>query len=97
MNSRDNATSEKLALVSFRPAPAPHITVEHTKCEKCSADRVCVEICPAQNYHWDEAAKRMSISTESCFECGSCRIACTENAITWTWPAGGFGIQYGHG
>ena len=97
MKSRELSVDEKLALVSFRPSGAPHITVDEQRCRNCTSDRVCVEICPAQNYRWDEHAERMSISTESCFECGSCRIVCIENAITWTWPTGGFGVQYTQG
>ncbi len=97
MKTRDLTVDEKLALVTFRPSGEPHITVDSARCRTCPSGRVCEDICPAQNYRWDEHAERMTISTESCFECGSCRIVCTEHAITWSWPTGGFGIAYAHG
>lgn len=97
MNPNRPAVDAKLALVSFHPAPEPHITVDHQRCARCGVDRVCIDVCPAQNYVWDPGAQRMAVSTTSCFECGSCRIACTEDAIAWKWPAGGFGVGYAHG
>lgn len=94
---RAHSIDEKLSLVAFHPDTGPHIAVDHDRCGHCLIDRACVDICPAQNYRWDDTARRMSVSTESCFECGSCRIVCTENAITWNWPQGGFGVMYTQG
>jgi len=85
---------EKLNRVTFIPAPEPHITLDPSICSNCGIDRICLTICPAGNFRLDESTDRVSIATESCMECGSCRIVCTEGAINWAWPRGGFGVCY---
>lgn len=85
---------EKLSRVTFLPAPEPHITLAPEICSRCDVDRVCLTICPAGNFRLDESANRVSVATESCMECGACRIVCTPGAITWRWPQGGFGVCY---
>ena len=88
---------EKLALVTFHPASSPHIAIDPLPCVACPIDRICISVCPAQNYSWDDLANIIHVATTSCFECGTCRVACTENAITWQWPMGGFGVMYSEG
>lgn len=85
---------EKLSRVTFLPAPEPHIEINSDVCLDCGIDRICLTICPATNFRLDEKTGRVSVSTESCMECGACRIVCTEEALTWRWPLGGFGICY---
>lgn len=85
---------EKLSRVTFLPAPEPHIRLDPEICRKCRIDRVCLTICPAGNFRLDERTRRVSISTESCLECGACRIVCTEDSVSWRWPQGGFGVCY---
>ena len=85
---------EKLARVSFVRDSAPHIHLDENKCASCSIDRVCMTVCPASNFKCDEKAGTVSVSCESCMECGACRIVCTEDAIRWEWPRGGFGVCY---
>ena len=97
MSTRDIAVDAKLALVTFKADRAPHITINHIVCDACGLDRICTDICPAQNYSWDAVAKHITVATESCFECGTCRVACTDGAIAWKWPGGGFGVVYVRG
>jgi ferredoxin like protein len=85
---------ERLARVVFQPDAEPHIMLDPAVCARCRIERVCVIVCPAGNYRYGEADHRMTVSAESCMECGACRIACTEGAITWRWPRGGFGVCY---
>ena len=85
---------EKLGSVTFLPGPEPHILLSPEVCAQCRIDRVCLTICPAGNFRLDESTGVVSVSTESCMECGACRIVCSEDAITWRWPRGGFGVCY---
>lgn len=85
---------EKLGRVKFLPAPERHIEVATDVCVRCGIDRVCLTVCPAGNFRLDERTGEVSVATESCLECGACRIVCTEGALTWKWPRGGFGVCY---
>ena len=85
---------ELLALVTFQPAPEPHIALEAARCRDCGIGRVCLSVCPAGNYRLEEASQAVVVACESCMECGACRIACTEGAISWRWPRGGCGLCY---
>jgi ferredoxin like protein len=93
-SARDTSATAKLERIVFHADDAPHVVIDQSICEKCSIDRICVTICPIQNYNWDAIGTHLSVSTESCMECGSCRIVCTEGAITWNWPRGGYGVMY---
>ncbi len=74
-----------------------HITVDHECCKRC-VDKPCLSVCPAQVYKWVD--ERIAINYENCLECGTCQISCDsggEGGITWSNPAGGFGIQFRYG
>ena len=73
----------------------PHIMIDYSVCEGCNL-KPCVYICPVNNYRLDEDGK-VEFSWEACVECGACRIACQEGAITWNYPRGGFGVCYRYG
>ncbi|MBI5210236.1 MAG: 4Fe-4S dicluster domain-containing protein [Elusimicrobia bacterium] len=85
---------EKLSRVTFVRAPEPHISLDEAVCRRCSLDRVCLTTCPAGNFKRDERSGQVSVSTESCMECGSCRIVCALGAVRWKLPKGGFGVCY---
>jgi NAD-dependent dihydropyrimidine dehydrogenase PreA subunit len=38
-----------------------------------------------------------TVSYEGCLECGTCMIACSEGAIDWRNPRGGFGVSLRYG
>jgi ferredoxin like protein len=57
----------------------------------------CINCCPA-NCYVPADDRRVIFSYEGCVECGTCRIVCHEfRNIEWTYPRGGFGIQYRFG
>ncbi|MBF0253418.1 MAG: 4Fe-4S dicluster domain-containing protein [Candidatus Omnitrophica bacterium] len=70
-----------------------HITAQEGTCREC-IKHVCVRICPAEVYEWNETEKKLTINYENCLECGTCRVACEMENINWTNPAGGTGIEY---
>lgn len=92
------AIERKLALDSFNvDRQRAHIRIiDHDVCLMCERQQ-CINCCPANCYAPAEDG-RVIFSYEGCVECGSCRIVCNifEN-VEWTYPRGGFGIQYQFG
>jgi len=74
-----------------------HIRIIDTDlCLQCERQQ-CINCCPAACYA-PQADGRVLFSYEGCVECGTCRIVCNEfENIEWTYPQGGFGIQYRYG
>jgi ferredoxin like protein len=70
--------------------------IDRDVCLRCVRQQ-CINCCPATCYTPQEDG-RVLFSYEGCVECGTCRIVCHEfDNIEWTYPRGGFGIQYRHG
>ncbi len=88
--------AEKLFLVNFKPAEKTHLIVDQEVCKDCSK-RVCLKVCPANVYTWEDEGDEICVSFEGCLECGTCRISCSEEALTWLNPDGGFGVSYQYG
>lgn len=70
-----------------------HISLNPDICRQCSS-RICVRICPANVYTWDEKEEKIDITYENCLECGTCMVACEMQNIEWVNPPGGAGIVY---
>ncbi len=88
----------KLAIDSYNVDPTrPHIRIiDHDVCLQCERQQ-CINCCPAACYA-PLPDGRVLFSYEGCVECGTCRIVCHEfDNIEWTYPRGGFGIQYRYG
>lgn len=83
-----------LSRTTFVKGPRPHIELDAAACRACTLGRVCLTVCPAGNYKHDEQSGQTVVSTESCLECGACRIVCTLGAVRWRWPDGSFGVCY---
>ena len=84
---------DKLYTVKRRDYVKSHISLDPNLCKEC-ASRMCVLVCPAQVYKWDELKQEIDIQYEDCLECGSCRIACEMQNIEWSNPVQGAGIIY---
>jgi NAD-dependent dihydropyrimidine dehydrogenase PreA subunit len=48
----------------------------------CNGCKKCVSYCQFGAFRYSNAMKRVSIDTKSCYGCGLCRVACSQNAIT---------------
>jgi len=70
-----------------------HIIVDQEICRSCGS-RACVSACPAKCYAWDEAGQTISAVYENCLECGTCYVICDKGALDWSYPRGGFGVNY---
>ena len=84
----------KLFLVRSRKDTKNHIRINHKKCRRCST-KTCLIVCPAKTY--EKRRGKIEIAYDNCLECGSCRVACAQGAITWENPRGGFGVSFENG
>lgn len=89
---------EKLFLLSFKVDKTSHLVLNKEFCLKCAeSERACLWICPSEVYKWDAEKKDIIVGYEGCLECGTCRIACSSEALDWRNPRGGFGVAYRFG
>lgn len=89
------SVEERLTLTGFERHEEPHIKLRKEICAKC-VEKPCLYVCPAGLYRLDEKGEVQYVH-EGCLECGACRIACVNGAVEWSYPPGGFGVQYRHG
>jgi len=90
-------TAKKLTVNALKNDGESHILVDSEKCLRLCRKRHCVGICPAALYEWNEEAGKMVVEYAGCLECGTCMVACTEGALSWRYPRGGFGVRYRYG
>ena len=84
---------EKLFTIVRKQHQQSHIKLQPQVCKQCLR-RICLSICPAGAYLWDEQKQQIQIRHEDCLECGTCWIACEMQNIEWSNPVGGSGISY---
>ncbi len=84
--------TEKLGTVLFTVDEQPHIVVDGRKCRDC-APHPCLTFCPSQCFTPSQAGG-IDYYYVGCLECGTCLLLCREDAVSWNYPAGGFGITY---
>jgi ferredoxin like protein len=70
-----------------------HIVINQEICKICNS-RACVKACPANCYTFDEGTKFLSVVWENCLECGTCHVICDKGALDWSYPRGGYGVNY---
>ncbi|MBF0521974.1 MAG: 4Fe-4S dicluster domain-containing protein [Candidatus Omnitrophica bacterium] len=85
---------DKLFLVKTKKDAASHIKINKKVCKHCE-HKMCLVVCPAKTY--EEKSGAIEASYENCLECGSCRVVCTDGAIVWENPRGGFGVTFING
>jgi len=85
----------KLGLNVFKESGPFHIEINP---DKAGDPRLitCVNICPAGLYSLDEEGS-ITLSTDGCLECGTCKIICGSEVLTWNYPEGASGVQYRFG
>ena len=73
-----------------------HIKVDKEICKTCPG-KPCTFACPAGLYTLKDGD--ISFDYAGCLECGTCRVVCPRagEVITWTYPRGGFGVQFRYG
>ena len=89
---------EKLFQNRYRvDADRPHIRIKNASvCNERCATRQCAVCCPAGC--WNVEDGKVSLMTDGCLECGTCRIVCDEfGNVDWNYPRGGYGILFKFG
>lgn len=73
-----------------------HIKIDKDVCRGC-APKPCTYACPAGLYTIKEG--EIVFDYAGCLECGTCRVVCpqADRAIRWSYPRGGFGVQFRFG
>ena len=84
--------AERLQTVAFNVDETPHIVVDGDQCRDCDS-HTCLTFCPAGCFTENEN-RRIDYYYVGCLECGTCLVLCDEEAVTWDYPRGGFGIAY---
>ncbi|MDA8389379.1 MAG: ferredoxin family protein [Gammaproteobacteria bacterium] len=90
---------EKLFQNRYRvDASRAHVKItDPDVCRVACKTSPCMVCCPAACYT-REGDGRITLITDGCLECGTCRIICTEHRnIEWTYPRGGYGILFKFG
>ncbi|MBS1238633.1 MAG: 4Fe-4S dicluster protein [Deltaproteobacteria bacterium] len=88
---------EKLAIDAFKTNKESHIIIHHDICRTKCTKKNCLSVCPGHLYEYDEETKEIKVEYAGCLECGTCKIACKDGAIEWTYPRGDYGVQYRYG
>lgn len=89
--------TDKLFTIRYKCDDDSHLKIKEAEaCIRCK-DKSCNTFCPAEVYEWDGERKTTHVAFENCVECGTCRIACPSDNISWVYPKGGYGISYRFG
>ena len=86
----------KLGLNVFKLDDQPHIVINHEVCRTRCVTRPCLLVCPAKLYTLDGAGL-VQVDFEGCLECGTCLIACRDDALSWAYPRASHGVHYRFG
>ena len=74
------------------PKTKEHIKVEKDKCIG-DACQICYIICPTGSFEMENDKAVWKYGMELCQECGMCRYCCPQDAIDWSYPEAGTGVQ----
>lgn len=89
--------AERLSLDHFEFDEEPFIKVDTRLCKDCK-DKPCLWVCPAKVYRLE--GDELVYDYEDCIELGACAIVCREignGAIKWSYPRGGYGVEFKFG
>ena len=78
----------------------PHIKIKDTAClQATTASLAGLHLrLPGQSCYKAEGNRSVTLITDGCLECGSCRVICTEHTnVAWEYPRGGHGILFKFG
>jgi ferredoxin like protein len=87
---------EKIALDAIKNDKESHITLDQKVCAGCK-ERFCIYGCPGHLYSLSDETGEMVVEYAGCLECGTCKIVCIYNSVTWHYPRGECGVQYRYG
>lgn len=85
----------KLGWDVFKQGGEPHIRIRPGK-ERDPRLHEVVRLCPAGLYR-ESSTGDVELTTDGCLECGTCKIVCGADVLTWEYPEGGIGVQFRFG
>jgi ferredoxin like protein len=83
--------AEKLLRIRYVVAEEPHIILDRAKCNACQ-QKGCLFFCPVGCFTKENGEIKFQYA--GCLECGTCRATCPNDALTWDYPLGGFGVTF---
>ncbi len=84
--------AERLGTVLFDVDDTAHIVIDGERC-RSSGCHSCLTFCPAQCFTPKEGGG-IDYYYVGCLECGTCLLLCKEEAVSWNYPKGGYGVSY---
>lgn len=90
---------EKLFQNRYRvDAGRPHIAIKDAAiCADTCQTKQCTVCCPAGCWT-NDGTGRVTLISDGCLECGTCRVICDEHRnVDWEYPRGGYGILFKFG
>lgn len=99
MNALNVNVEEKLFQNRYKvDTGRPHIRIKSADvCSNECKTQSCTYVCPAACYK-AEGNRMVTLITDGCLECGSCRVICNEFMnVDWEYPRGGHGILFKFG
>ena len=93
MNKFNKFSNKYLKYTEIKSADKSHIKIINkndclNKCEK----KPCTYYCPTEVFRWHD--DEIQILYQRCIECGACPTGCPFNNIDWSFPPGGYGVNY---
>jgi ferredoxin like protein len=88
---------EKLAVNAFKVDKTSHIKINQEICRSRCKIKYCLFVCPGHLYSFNKENDEIVVEFAGCLECGTCMVACTEEALDWNYPRGECGVQYRFG
>lgn len=87
---------ERLGTNKYAVEEDAHIVLDEEACARCGPEQcACAKACPAGLFKVQGGT--ISFDYAGCLECGTCRVVCRKKAIRWSYPNGGFGVEYRYG
>ena len=93
MSNFNKSNENPLTTVEIIKPKESHISIKKKKvCQKKCENKPCTYYCPSRVFSWKE--KEIKIAYERCMECGACPWGCPYDNISWSYPPGGYGVNY---
>lgn len=88
--------SRRLAVNSYNVSEIPHIEVNQEIAKETGSGKLLVKVCPAHVYSENEDGT-IGVLFAACMECGTCKALASPGSLKWSYPNGGFGINFREG
>ncbi|AZO93612.1 4Fe-4S ferredoxin [Iocasia frigidifontis] len=88
---KDNDNPLKYTTIKIAKQSHIHIK-EKDPCLSNCENKPCTYYCPTRVFSWSN--KEIKVDYKRCIECGACPWGCPYDNIKWSFPPGGYGVNY---